>query len=370
MALQSAGRSEWASHVHVCGLGGVARPALIMRKMPIDGKWPNGMESGSPDRPPGRQMQPIARLESRDIRELWKHEGYGFSAWLAENLEPLNEAVGLTLQNPVREKEVGRFSLDLLAETDGGAQVIIENQLGVTNHDHLGKVLTYLSNLEAKIAIWIAGDIREEHAQAIRWLNEFTPADMAFYLVKLSAFSINGSDTAPHFAVVAGPTETGRGVGQEKKELAERQVLRLKFWEQLLESARKQGVMWHAQRAPSKDMWLGAGAGVRAGVSLNYLIWIDQESGVELYIDTGIKDENKQIFDALFARKELVEQAFGAPLDWDRLDDKRACRVRYVMRDGGLKDGKEHWQEIQDAMIKAMDRLARAVRPPLLKAPA
>ena len=149
-------------------------------------------------------MGSIAKLEPVEIRELWKHEGRGFSAWLAENLDTLSEAVGLTLQNPIREKEVGRFSLDLLTETDGGTQVIIENQLDVTNHDHLGKVLTYLSNLEAKIAIWIAGDIREEHAEAIRWLNEFTPADTAFFLVKLSAFRINGSDPAPHFAVVAG----------------------------------------------------------------------------------------------------------------------------------------------------------------------
>jgi len=314
-------------------------------------------------------MGSIAKLEPVDVRDLWKHEEYGFSAWLADNLEPLGEAVGLVLQNPIKEKQVGRFSLDLLAETDGGSQVIIENQLNATDHDHLGKVLTYLSNLEAKIAVWIAGDIREEHAEAIRWLNEFTPADMAFYLVKLSAFRINGSDPAPHFAVVAGPTETGRSVGQEKKEVAERQLLRLQFWEQLLERAKKKGVMWHAQRSPSKDMWLAAGAGVRSGVSLNYLIWIDHDSGVELYIDTGDHDENKQIFDALLAKKDLVEKAFGAALDWQRLDAKRASRVRYVMRTGGLTDGKDHSAEIQDAMINAMDRLAKAVKPHLSKVP-
>lgn len=307
-------------------------------------------------------MGSIAKLDTVAVRELWKHEQHGFSAWLAENLDPLGEAVGLTLLNPIREKQVGDFSLDLLAETDGGVQVIVENQLDVTNHDHLGKVLTYLSNLEAKIAIWIAGEVREEHAEAIRWLNEFTPADTAFFLVKLSAFRINGSDPAPHFAVVAGPTKTGRSVGQEKKELAEREVLRLQFWEELLDAAKKQGVMWHAQRAPSKDMWLGAGAGIRAGVSLNYLIWIDQKSGVELYIDTGDRDVNKQIFDGLYAKKDLVEKAFGGPLLWDRLDERRASRVRYVMPDGGLTDSEGRLPEIQDAMVKAMDRLAKAVR--------
>lgn len=313
-------------------------------------------------------MGTIAKLEPVPLRALWPHEERDFSGWLAANLDSLGEALNLSLQNAEREKSVGRFSLDVLAETDGGIQVIIENQLDVTNHDHLGKVLTYLANLEAKIAIWIAGDVREEHAEAIRWLNEFTPADMAFYLVRLSAFQIDGSSPAPYFEIAAGPTEIGRVVGQEKKELAQRHVLRRRFWEQLLEMARARGVMWHSQRSPGKEMWLSAGAGVRAGVSLNYLIWMEKESGVELYIDTGDQVENKKIFDGLNAKRESVERVFGGRLMWDRLDDKRASRVRYVMSDGGLTEGEDGWGVIQGAMIDAMDRLAKAVRPFLVKA--
>lgn len=312
-------------------------------------------------------MGTIAKLETVDVRQLWKHEERGFSVWLTANLDGLGEVIGVTLQSPEREKAVGRFSLDLLAETDSGVQVIIENQLAATDHDHLGKVLTYLSNLEAKIAIWIAGEVREEHAEAIRWLNEFTPADVAFYLVKLSAFRIGNSDPAPHFAVIAGPTETGRSVGREKKEIAERQVLRLQFWEQLLDKAKKRGILWHAQRAPSKDMWLPAGAGVRSGVSFNYLIWMEKEAGVELYIDTGDKTENQQIFESLNAKRDVVEKSFGGPLIWDRLEDRRACRVRFVLADGGLTDDPSKLGAIQDSMITAMDRLAKAVKPVLGK---
>lgn len=209
----------------------------------------------------------------------------------------------------------------------------------------------------------VAGEVPEEHAEAIRWLNEFTPADTAFYLVKLSAYRIGESDPAPQFTIAAGPTETGKIVGQEKKELAEREVHRLKFWSQLLERAKAQGVMWHAQRSPTKDMWHSAGAGIRGGVSLHYLIWIDRESGVELYIDTGDHDENKKIFDSLHAQKDKVEKAVGATLGWQRLDEKRASRVRYVMSTGGLMDGEQNWERIQDGMINAMDRLARAIKP-------
>lgn len=314
-------------------------------------------------------MTTIAKLEVVPLRKLWPHEERGFSSWLFSNLDGLAETLDITLLNPEREKPVGRFSLDLLAETEDGVQVIIENQLDTTDHAHLGKVLTYLANLEAKIAIWIVGDAREEHAEAIRWLNEFTPADMAFYLVKLSAYQIGDSHPAPHFEVVAGPTEIGRVIGQEKKDLATRHALQIKFWDQLLRRAKQRGVLWHAQLSPGKQMWIAAGAGVKAGVRLSYLIWKETESGVELYIDTGDEVDNKQIFDALISKRNEVESAFGAPLTWDRLDEKRASRVRFVMQGGGLRDGEEGWPRIQDAMIDAMDRLAKAVKPVLSKGP-
>ena len=307
-------------------------------------------------------MNSIAKLEPVPLRQLWAHEERGFSAWLENNLDRLADVVGFPLLNPVREKEVGRFSLDLLVETEGGVQVIIENQLAITNHDHLGKVLTYLSNLEAKIAIWVAGEVREEHAEAVRWLNEFTPADVAFYLVKLSAYRIGDSPPAPHFAVVAGPSAEARVIGTEKKDLAQRQVLLLKFWGQLLERARQRGVPYHAQRSPGRDSWLSAGAGVRSGVSYNYNVWTDS-TAAELWIQSEDTTENKRIFDHLYTQRAAIENAFGGALTWDRLDDKRASRVRAEVTVGGLYDAEVHWPKIQDAMIDAMDRLVKALKP-------
>jgi hypothetical protein len=306
-------------------------------------------------------MPQIAKLESVELRSLWAHEEHGFSAWLLSNLDTLGECLGLTLQSGQREKAVGRFSLDVLAETDGGAQVIIENQLDCTDHDHLGKILTYLSNMDAKIAVWVAGNHREEHAEAIRWLNEFTPADMAFYLVKLSAFRIGNSDPAPHFAVVAGPSANSRSIGQEKKELAERHVLRRKFWEQLLDRARKAGVLTHAQRAPSTDSWLGAGAGIMAGVSFNYNIWTDS-AAVDLWIQNEDVSENKKLFDKLFGMRQQIEAEFGGSLLWERLDDKRASRIRADIAGPGLHDPEDQWATTQERMVRAMNQLSKAIR--------
>lgn len=104
----------------------------------------------------------IGKLESVPVRELWKHEEKGFSAWLADNLDVLSNAIAVQLSDPKKEQLAGDFQCDLVAEDDSGDPVIIENQLEGTNHDHLGKVLTYLTNLNAKTAIWISTDARAE----------------------------------------------------------------------------------------------------------------------------------------------------------------------------------------------------------------
>jgi len=65
-----------------------------------------------------------------------------------------------------------RFEVDLLAEEPNGDYVIIKNQSGKSDHDHLGKLLTYLANLGAKTAVWICEDPQPEHVEAINWLNK------------------------------------------------------------------------------------------------------------------------------------------------------------------------------------------------------
>jgi hypothetical protein len=305
----------------------------------------------------------IGRLERVELRELWKHEERGFSKWLENNLDELSEAIGIMLSEPKREERAGNFQVDLVAESADGNIAVIENQLEFTNHDHLGKILTYLTNLDAKIAVWIAKEARAEHIRTIQWLNETTPQDIAFFLVRLAAYKIGNSDPAPLFTVIVGPSSESKVIGEKKKELAERHVLRQRFWTQLLAKARDRKVMTHSSRSPSKDNWIAAGAGVRAGISFNYVIWMDEKAAVELYIDTDSKEDNKRIFNVLHNEQEKIEEAFGNALIWERLDDKKASRIRYSIQEGGLADGEEEWPIIQDAMISAMDRLSKALKP-------
>ena len=149
------------------------------------------------------------------MREVWPHEAQDFTPWLAENIDVLNNVIDLSLSIIEREQAAGDFSVDLVAEDESGNPVIIENQLERSNHDHLGKLITYLTQIGAKAAIWIVADPRPEHISAISWLNESSSA--SFYLLKLEAVRIEGSPPAPLLTLIVGSSEQSQEVGETKK---------------------------------------------------------------------------------------------------------------------------------------------------------
>jgi hypothetical protein len=157
-------------------------------------------------------MTEIGEREPVDLSELWEKEYPDFSIWLAENIGYLSEALGITLtitHDPKLGGAVYRepFYIDILATDDDGNTVIVENKFGETDHKHLGQVITYLTHLNAKRAIWVVERARPEHKKAINWLNEVTPEDTKFYLVTLQAHRIGDSPPALAFEVESGPSE-------------------------------------------------------------------------------------------------------------------------------------------------------------------
>ena len=150
----------------------------------------------------------IGKITRVPLREVWPHEAKDFTTWLENNPDSLSEVTGIRLSNVEREKDAGDFSVDLVAEDEGGNPVIIENQLERSNHDHLGKILTYLTALGAKTAIWIVPEARPEHIKAISWLNESSAA--SFFLIKLEAIKIENSKSAPLLTLIVGPSKEGQ----------------------------------------------------------------------------------------------------------------------------------------------------------------
>lgn len=181
-------------------------------------------------------VQSIQKIKRVPLREIWSKEDKDFTKWLEENIDYLNEVLGFDISIEAREERVGPFKVDLYGEDIMGNKVIIENQLEKTDHTHLGQIITYLTNLEANTAIWITKEPTEEHANAIDWLNETTPDDISFYLVKLEAIKIgDGSPAAPLFTIIKKPTIEKKQIGSEKKEHALRHVVRERYWAQLLD---------------------------------------------------------------------------------------------------------------------------------------
>jgi len=305
----------------------------------------------------------IGKIQRVPLREVWKHEALDLTKWLQDNIDVLNDALEMSLSNAEREQSAGDFNVDLVAEEEDGSLVVIENQLEKSDHAHLGKLITYLTAIGAKKAIWIVAQPRPEHVAAITWLNESSSA--AFYLLKIEGIRINDSAPAPLLTLIVGPSEEGREVGEAKKELAERYDLREKFWAGLLARA-KESTKLHANISPGRYSWVGAGSGKR-GLGFNYGIR-KHEGAVELYIDRGkdADEENKAIFDSLAQSREAIEGDFGGPLEWQRLEGKRACRIRKIINAGGYRDGAK-WDDVQRAMADAMVRLEKALKPHIAK---
>jgi hypothetical protein len=275
---------------------------------------------------------------------------------MEDNIDVLNNVLDFDLVSVDREQAAGSFSVDLVGEDEYGNTVVIENQLEKSNHDHLGKLLTYMTALSAKTAVWIVSHARPEHVAAIAWLNDSSSAD--FYLIKVESVRIGKSPAAALLTVIVGPSDDS-SVQNQKKELAERYGIRRNWWTRIVTHPEAK---LHAHIKPGTHHWLGTSSGLR-GLGFNYLVLRDS-CGVELYIDRGKnkEDENLEIFDQILSHKDEVEAQVNFSITWERLDEKRACRIRITL-EGGYRTDESLWAGIHDSMVNAMKQLHTALHP-------
>ncbi|MXX98951.1 MAG: DUF4268 domain-containing protein [Gammaproteobacteria bacterium] len=205
----------------------------------------------------------------------------------------------------------------------------------------------------------MSSDPRPEHQTAIEWLNE-TGSDVRFYLVKIEAYRIGESEPAAKFTIVTGPSEKTEIVASERKKATKRGKLLYDFWESLLEKSNKKTPL-HANISPVTANYISVSSGVR-GLGFNYTA-TSKYGQAGLYIDLGkdSEDKNKEIFDRLHAKRAEIEEDFGDELSWERLDNRRACRIGKKFDPAGLDDPDKR-DKLQDDMIDAMIRLEQAVR--------
>lgn len=302
----------------------------------------------------------IGKLKEIDIRKLWQHEQYDFSAWLAKesNLEYLNDILGLTLTDIKTEDFVGPYRCDIVAKDETTSDVvIIENQLEPTNHDHLGKIITYAAGLNAKYIVWIAKQAKEEHRAAIEWLNNNSSQNINFFLIEIHAYQIGESEPAPMFKIIEKPNDFIKGDKGNSKDgtLNKTQSERLVFWEQFNQVVLDHGKPFSLRKA-TKDHWYDVSMGISDAHIAITLVNKENKIGVELYIDN-----NKDIFDNLFENKDAIEAEFGAKLDWQRLDDRKASRIKYYI-DGLNFDDRSNYGELDEQIIATVMNMRKVFK--------
>ncbi|MBX3582835.1 MAG: DUF4268 domain-containing protein [Rhizobiaceae bacterium] len=350
----------------------------------------------------------IVPLDVRTFSELGFKERSNLQEWIAKYPEVLGEDL-LIIQ-----KEFAGFSdtnerLDLLALDKQGSLVIIENKLDDAGRDVTWQALKYASycaslsrenirsiyqeylsknslgetaedklceffdvdefselNLNKGVTqriILVAARFRKEVTSTVLWLMNFNVRLQCF---KTTPYTLNDqlflavdqiipTKDAEEFMIGLAAKAQDEVIGAETQNT--RHTLRRDFWAQLLPVMNQRSELYR-NITTSQQNWISASTGIR-GIGLNFVVTGDA-CRAEIYIDRGSKTENERIFDLLHASKEQIDTEFGGPLVWQRLEDRRACRIKSEMP-GDIFD-RARWPKMIDIMVDAMVRLDAVFR--------
>ena len=278
-------------------------------------------------------MQLGQLIKVNDLRSVWKNERSDFSAWLAreENLRQLGDTIGIDIKLAEVESSVGVFSVDLLAAEEGtGRKIVIENQLEDTDHDHLGKIITYAAGKGADFVVWIVKRARDEHRAAVEWLNQRTDESVGFFLIEIELWKIGGSPLAPKFNIVERPNDWVKTT----KNLSENRKTQLEFWQQFIDYAynRPDFAAEFSRRKPEADSHFDIGHR-----GYGYTIVLSASTQKRRLGCLFCFHNKEEIFEKFEAREREIEEFLGAQVQW------RGTRM-FVYKDGDITAGLDLWQ--------------------------
>lgn len=299
-------------------------------------------------------MVNLSKLEEiKDLRTVWPHEALDFTPWLSQddNITLLADSIGIDITVDETESSVGDFNVDIFAsETGTDRKIIIENQLEDTNHDHLGKLITYASGKSADIVIWVVKHAREEHIAAIEWLNNHTDDSVGFFLCEIKLYRIGNSEPAVKFEVIEKPNDWTKEI-KKSESINETQQLRYDYWVAFEDYAFKNPTFAKnfKKRKPSKNHWLNFSIGSSACHIAVSQIKQRNELDVELYIS-----DDTELYNSLYENKTDIELTSGLSFDWRELPDRKASRI--VLEKSVQLENKNAWgsqfEWLIDVMVK------------------
>lgn len=317
----------------------------------------------------------LAKIERvPDLRSTWPNEAQHFTPWLAENIAELGEALEMDLELQQTEAPVGGYSLDILAtDLNSSRPVIIENQLEVTDHTHLGQLLTYASGFDAGVIVWVTRGFRDEHRQALDWLNQRTGEDTQFFGVEVELWKIGDSLPAPHFKLAATPNgwRKSKVNSVASNPITPRQQQNIDFRQSLIDTLRQDhGINPRAQNRPVSTTFLVIEHPIR---NVRYAaIWHRGSPGMEMIMErSGLEGGlwNQKLFDAFERERAEIESGLlDADVDesfaWEPSQDGRGSRIA-IYRSGNFCDDTESMDELREWMIAKLLKF-RAVFGPRL----
>ena len=266
-------------------------------------------------------MQIGRKIAVGNMREIWPTEPK-FSDWLVtdEGLALIADEIGVQIENPRRESRPGDFPCDVVGNLQGEEShiVVIENQFGRTDHDHLGKLLTYAAMHSAMTGIWIAERASDDHRKVVDWLNDNTPPSVSLYLVELGAIRIGDSPVAPELRVVSRPNlQVKATLVTDKIGGLPIQIWRRDFWEDIFEAITAQPPSFPLRSAGTSEYAVVRFGRANIGMSMA-LIPIAKQVRCDLWISGRNK---KGRYAQMLAQRTAIETELGDTLTWEENPD-------------------------------------------------
>lgn len=308
----------------------------------------------------------LGRVEAVHPREIWGHEAHEFTPWLLENADTLGEVLGIDLELTSAEHPVGAFSLDLIGkDLTNDCVLIVENQLTPTDHGHLGQLITYAAGTDAATIVWLATTFRDEHRQALDFLNNLAGTRARFFGVEIGVVRIGDSVPAPLFKLRAQPNDWHAAVAAStsdaKTNPTGKAALYADFWRRFLTLVKQKHPDWtRSAKSPSVN-WYGMPSPFRSAAFYSSSFSANGKIRVELYLDSGDAAVNADLFDRLYSNREAIERDFGGSLSWEDLPNRVACRVA-AYADGDITRTDQH-EAYLAWFLAAGERLRSALAP-------
>ena len=317
----------------------------------------------------------LSRLERVELRNIWENEARDFTPWLAneENLKFLGDMLGLELELIETEQRVGAYSADIVCDdvrTD--RKVLIENQLGKTDHTHLGQIFTYAAGIDAVTIIWIAKQFAEEHRAAVDWLNQISGDELQFFAIEVQLWRIGDSPVAPRFNIVAKPNDWVREVRKAtggNRKLSEGKQLQLELWTKLKDYLESNSDI--RSNSPGPRYYLihpyPQVSGLHfASLATNRTKESDS-SGPEVSVELFLQGQSaEKRFKRLQEHQDEIEQAFEEPLIWYEPESGKKARKIFTRRTWDFRD-KDTWPDLFKWYEKNLQALKAALEPIISK---